>query len=209
MCVFGISSRTANFLFCPYFYEIRTSPAAVGHLRGVEREGHRHLTGIDPALELGEPAAAADEVDAFVGARVGDAEKRLDDVPGEQRDRQLPDRIVLRDQIGPERKAVPSAGEIHAELGQSCGADGPIGTPDREALAQFGKEFFRVASVQIPDHAVVVQDGHLVMRKNHRQEIAVRTRANSASPVSAATRPSRSSATRSIDNSLGGILLHW
>ncbi len=29
VCVFGITSRTANFLFCPYFYEIPSSPAAL------------------------------------------------------------------------------------------------------------------------------------------------------------------------------------
>ena len=55
---------------------------------GVKRERHRHLARIDPARQLGEAAAAADEVDALVGALVGDAEDRLDQIVGEQRDRQ-------------------------------------------------------------------------------------------------------------------------
>ena len=64
----------------------------VAHLRRVERERSRHLAGGDEPLEFGKAAAAADEVDALVGARIGDAEERLDDGPGEQRDRQPGDR---------------------------------------------------------------------------------------------------------------------
>ena len=67
----------------------------VGHLRRIEREGRRHLAGRDPALQPVQAAPAADEVDALVGALIGDAEQRLDHVAREQRDRQPADRIVV------------------------------------------------------------------------------------------------------------------
>ena len=44
----------------------------------------------------------------------------------------------------------------------------------RETLAERGEQLLGASPVQIADHAVVVEDGHLVMRKNHREEIAVR-----------------------------------
>ena len=47
-------------------------------------------------------AAAADEVDALVAARIGDAENRLDDVPGEQRDRQPRHRVGAARRLGRE-----------------------------------------------------------------------------------------------------------
>ena len=95
----------------------------VGHLRRIKREGDRHLAGRDPAFQLLQSARAADEVDALVGARVGDAEQRLDHIARQQRDRQPPDRIVPGHQIGPDRQLVPAAGEIHAEFAGCGGPD--------------------------------------------------------------------------------------
>ena len=62
---------------------------------------------------------------------------------------------------------MPNSPEAAGRTGWSDGCD-------REALAQLGEECLRRAAVQIPQHAVVVEDGHLVMRKDHREEIAVR-----------------------------------
>ncbi len=73
------------------------------HLRRIEREGGRAPAGADAPFEFAEPAPAADEVDALVGARIGDAEERLDDMAGEEGDRQPADRIIGRDQAGASR----------------------------------------------------------------------------------------------------------
>ena len=85
-------------------------------LRREEREGDRHLARVDPPLELAEAAPAADEVDALVGARVGDAEQRLDQVAREQRDRQPADRIASRHEIAPQLQPIPAPAQEHAEL---------------------------------------------------------------------------------------------
>ncbi len=98
----------------------------VGHLRRVEREGRRHLAGRDPPLQPFQAAAAADEIDALVGALIGDAEQRLEHVARQQRDRQPADRIVCGHELGIERQPVPAAGEEHAELarrGRAAPAD--------------------------------------------------------------------------------------
>ena len=75
---------------------------------GIEREGDRHLARVDPALQLAQAAPAADEIDALVGARVGDAEDRLDQVARQQRDRQARDRVVLGQRIGQQLQPIPA-----------------------------------------------------------------------------------------------------
>ena len=50
----------------------------------------------------------------------------------------------------------------------------PVGRLDGKALPDFGEQLLRRAPVQVAQHAVVVEDGHLVMREEHREEIAVR-----------------------------------
>ena len=44
----------------------------------------------------------------------------------------------------------------------------------RVALAQLRQQRFGTAAMQIPEHAVVVEDGHFVLRKQHGEEIIVR-----------------------------------
>ena len=112
-------------------------------LRRVEREGHRHLAGVDAALELGEAAPAADEVDALVGARVGDAEERLDQVAGEQRDRQPADRVrrcgtrsdrsLSRYQRPP--RNMPNSDAAAGRTGDADGRDGEAFARSRPAAA--------------------------------------------------------------------------
>src|SRR5215469_15236118 len=65
----------------------------VAHLRWIERERNGHLAGRNEPLELAEAAAAADEVDALIATRIGNAEDWLQDVFGKERDRQLCDRV--------------------------------------------------------------------------------------------------------------------
>ena len=71
-------------------------------------------------LQLLDPAPAADEVNPFVAARIGDAENRFDDISCEQRHRQARDRIGasrgLGGDLGLERKTMPTPGENHAHL---------------------------------------------------------------------------------------------
>src|SRR5437868_4958967 len=56
----------------------------IGNGCGVEGESSGGITRGDTAGELAEAAAAANEVDAFVDALVGDAEERFDGVTGEE-----------------------------------------------------------------------------------------------------------------------------
>ena len=146
----------------------------VGHLRRIEREGDRHLAGFHARLEPSQPARAADEVDALVGARILDAEQRLDHVAGEHRDRQPADRIA-RHQIGADREPVPAAGEIHPIVMRGRRTHRLAGRCHREALGQLGEQLFGAAAVQVLHHAIVIEDGHLAFGEDHRQEIAVRT----------------------------------
>jgi hypothetical protein len=50
------------------------------HSGGEEGEGDGHFAAVDAALQLGKAADAADEVDAFVSARVADATKKGTDL---------------------------------------------------------------------------------------------------------------------------------
>ena len=146
----------------------------VGHLGRIECKGDRHVAGRDPAFEFGEAARATDEIDAFVGPLIGDAEERLEHMARQQRDRQPSDRIALGDELGPQRQPVPAAVEIHAELRRSGRTYRPIRCRNREAFPQLGEERFRAAAVEVAYNPVVVQDRHLVMRKQHREKMAVR-----------------------------------
>ena len=91
-----------------------------------------------------------------------------------QRDRQASDRVVLRHEIGLERQPIPAAGEEHAELVRCSRAHRLVRCRHGEALAQRRKQLLGATAVQVADDAVVVEDRHLVMREDHREEIAVR-----------------------------------
>src|SRR5215470_12272290 len=52
----------------------------VVHGRWAEGEGNGDLSGVDAPLELAQPAAAANEVDALVGARIADAKNWLNQI---------------------------------------------------------------------------------------------------------------------------------
>ena len=88
-------------------------------------------------------------------------------------------------------QAIPTAGEKHAEFPDGAGRTGRSDALDREALAQRGEQRSALRPFRSLTHAVVVEDGHLVMREDHRQEIAVRAgrrRAPAATREAAAER---------------------
>ena len=72
---------------------------------------------------------------------------------------------------------IPAAVEIHSEFAGGRGAHRLVGRLDRESRLEFAEDLIRTAAVEVADDAVVVEDRHLMMRKHHRQEIAVRSRA--------------------------------
>ena len=73
-----------------------------------------------------------------------------------------------------QRDAIPAAGEKHADLVGGRRPHRPVARLDRGAAAQFRQQLFGAAPVQVAQHAVVVEDGHLGLRKQHGKEIAVR-----------------------------------
>ena len=162
-----------------------------GHLRRVEGEGDRHLAGVDPPLELVQAAAAADEVDALVGALVGDAEERLDrrarvrSVIGRR-----PTGSFAGTSSGRSVSRYQLAVEVHAEFAGRAGRTGSADGVDREALAERGEERLRACGRSGPEHAVVVEDGHLVVGKEHRRgssacDLAVAARARATRAAAA------------------------
>ena len=98
----------------------------------------------------------------------------------EQGDRQPADRIVGRNEIGPQRQPVPAAVEVHAELDEAAGRTGLSEALDSEAFAQLREQLLGAAAVEVAHDAVVVEDGHLMVRKEHREEVLMRAAARAA-----------------------------
>src|SRR5204863_4100244 len=65
----------------------------VGHADGIQRERDRRLAAIHEVLQLARAARAADEVDALVGADVGDLQDRREQLVLEDADVECADRI--------------------------------------------------------------------------------------------------------------------
>ena len=128
-------------------------------------------------LELLEPAPTADEVDSLVATRIGNAENRFDYVSREQRHRQARDRIGasrgLGVDLGPERKAKPVSAENHADLVRAARADRLVARLDRVAPSDLAQDLVWGESVQVAQHAVVVENGHLLLWQQHGKKIAV------------------------------------
>ena len=124
-----------------------------------------------------EPPPAADEVDPLVAARIGDAEDRLDHVPGEQRHRQPRHRIAalqdLGQDLGLQPELPPAAAENHADLVRPRRADRTVARLDRVAAADLAENRLGGETVQVAQHAVVVEDGHFLLRQQHGEERAV------------------------------------
>ena len=150
--------------------------ARVGHRHQVleagrvERERGRHLAGVDPLLELAESAAAADEIDALVGAQVADAEERRQHAARQQARVEPPHRIGRLGQAGPRREPVPVAAAVQTELPVARGSDRPLARGHVELRAELREQLVPGQPAEIAHHAVVVEDPQLVVRKGDDEE---------------------------------------
>ena len=111
-------------------------------------------------------------------------------VARQQRDRQPADRIVLREELGLELSRYQRPARYMPNSPADAGPHRLVGRLDRKSLAQLAEHLLRAAAVEIAHDAVVVEDRHLVMRKHHRQEIAVRAARRRAPARRARPRPS-------------------
>lgn len=65
------------------------------HGNGIEREAKTHLATVYPALQFAQPADSSDEIDAFIAAKVVDAEDVAQDQVGGNRDVEDADRVLV------------------------------------------------------------------------------------------------------------------
>lgn len=118
-------------------------------------EGDSEVPAVDEFFEFGGAADTADEVDAFAGAGVVDAEERGEEAILEDGDVELVDGGGVGG--GFPGEAIPLAFEVHAALaGFGRGFVG--GGFEGEDLGDFGEELFAVLAVEVFDGAVVGED---------------------------------------------------
>jgi hypothetical protein len=98
----------------------------------------------------------------------------FDHVARKNRNRKSADRI-LRDQLWPNRELEPPPGEIHAEFVGRAWTDGLLEAGYRKPFAELCQKLFVAVTVEVFHDTIVVEDGHLPFRENHRQKITVRT----------------------------------
>ena len=122
---------------------------------GEHGEGDSEVPAVDEFFEFGGAADAADEVDAFAGAGVVDAEERGEEAILEDGDVELIDGGGVGG--GFPGEAIPLAFEVHAAFaGFGGGFFG--GGFEGEDGADFGEELFAVLAVEVFDGAVVGED---------------------------------------------------
>ena len=96
---------------------------------------------------------------------------------GEERDRQAADRVVRRDQV----RADASGGtswppSTMPKTPADCGATGVGDGSTVKSFAERREKARRHPAVEVPDHPVVAEDGHLMGREEHGEELAHRLR---------------------------------
>lgn len=101
---------------------------------GMEGEGAGELALADQAFEFGGAADAADELDAFAGAGVVDAEEWGEDMALEQGDVEEFDRVGGLEEMGAEGEEVPLVFEEKAELVAAGGGLGGAGLAGAEGV---------------------------------------------------------------------------
>ena len=122
---------------------------------GEHGEGDSEVPAVDEFFEFGGAADAADEVDAFAGAGVVDAEERGEEAILEDGDVELVDGGGVGG--GFPGEAVPLALEVHAALA-GFGGGFVGGGFEGEDGADFGEELFAVLAIEVFDGAVVGED---------------------------------------------------
>lgn len=144
------------------------------HRDGVESEGNFHFTVVDASLQLFESAYSADEVDAFVAAKVFDTQN----IPKYQirRNRNIEHADGIAVIVSPfsGRERVPFSIEIKREIMQGAGVIYlfPFFLYD-EVFCQLGKKFFFAQAVQVFHHAIVIYDMQLRGGKAYGKEIVI------------------------------------
>ena len=135
----------------------------------MQGEGDRHLARVDALLQFGQAANAADEIDALVAAQIGNAQQGAQQVIRKQRYVEAFHRIV-GNHFRLDAQPAPASGEIHAELAGAGRMHTPGAVLDREGGGEACHQRRLVEAVKVLDHAVVVEDFHLVVGEDHRQE---------------------------------------
>ncbi len=120
-------------------------------------------------------ADAADKLDALIRARIFDAEDRTEHVLLQQGHIEQFRGVLRFQQLTAEREGMPSAGQIKAEFVFATGRRRTM-TVNGKNRPENLQHLLRRPAVQILQHAVVGQDLHLIVRKNHREEPAAFTR---------------------------------
>ena len=122
-------------------------------------------------------ADAADEMDALARARIVNAEHRREHVFLQQLHiEQFPGSSVDSSSNSAERERVPLAGKIKTEFMFAAGRRRAMTVNGKNGVENF-QQLLRRLAVQILQHAVVGQNLHLVVRKNHGEKLSALARA--------------------------------
>src|SRR5262249_4543191 len=135
---------------------------------------HRESTGsavVHQLLQFSGAADAADEADALAGARIRDAEDWIEGVLLNHGDVEFFDRIRSGGETWAEVQRAPFAFEIKPEL-VFARRGREFGGLDDEHTVELFQKLRRRKAVEIFEHAVVGENLHLVVRENHRKELA-------------------------------------
>jgi len=116
-------------------------------------------------------------VAALVAALIRNAENRPENVFREQGDRQKRDRIAALRALprghSLERKPIPAPAEKHAGLARASGTNRPIARLDPVPALNFPQNRVGAQSVQVAQHAVVVENRHVPLRQEDAEKIPV------------------------------------
>lgn len=140
----------------------------------VDRCGEEHQPEIeavlaDAPLDLACAADTADEIDAGVAARIGDAEDRVEQLILDERAVERGDGIGRVERAGADGGVVPAASEERRKRPLRGGlGGGRFG--DVEAFTEQGEQRVGGAALLIANHAIVRENLHLPVREDDHEE---------------------------------------